>query len=203
MIRIRNVSHHTRAQPILEGTACKAHKNQVRVYTGDIATSTRPLVLHTLLGSCVTVCLYDEFLRAGGMNHMLLPGHHMESQSTRFGVHAMEVLINELMKQGGDRRRFVAKAFGGANVMPGLTTATVGDDNASFVREFLATERIPLVAQRLGGRQAIHVFFRTDTGRVTVHPLDGSQPTKIIRAESAYWRSHHAGFEVGGDVTLF
>jgi chemotaxis protein CheD len=96
----------------------------------------------------------------------------------------MEVLINELMKQGGDRRKFVAKAFGGANVLPGLTTATIGDDNARFVREFLATERIPLVAQRLGGTHPVHVYFKTDTGKATVSSVDGSQLSKITLVQN-------------------
>jgi len=34
--------------------------------------------------------------------------------SARFGVYAMEVLINEMIHLGADRRRMVAKVFGGA-----------------------------------------------------------------------------------------
>jgi len=178
-------------------------KKGVRVYTGDVATSTRPVVMHTLLGSCVAVCLYDPLLLAGGMNHILLPGTRLDDRSTRFGVHAMELLINELMKQGGDRRKFLAKAFGGANIMKRLSAATIGDDNAEFVREFLAAERIPLVAQRLGGDQAVHVYFRTDSGKAMVHSVDGSRLQKIIHAEASYWRSHLDDAKLSGDITLF
>jgi chemotaxis protein CheD len=115
----------------------------------------------------------------------------------------MELLINELMKQGADRRRFVAKAFGGANVLAGLVTATIGDENADFVREFLATERIPLIAERLGGNHAVHLHFRTDTGKAIVRTVDGSGLPKIIQAETAYWRSHSADKYFSGEVTLF
>jgi len=174
----------------------------VRVYTGDVATSTRAAVLHTLLGSCVAVCLHDPCLRAGGMNHILLPGSCKDT-STRFGVHAMELLINELMKQGADRRRFVAKAFGGANVLPEMATATIGDDNVEFVRGFLSAERIPLVAERLGGDKAVQLRFSTDSGKAVVHTVDGSRLPFIVSAEASYWRSHLGDANTCGDITLF
>jgi chemotaxis protein CheD len=115
----------------------------------------------------------------------------------------MELLINELMKQGADRRKLVAKAFGGANVLPGMVTAAIGDDNARFVHEFLSTERIPLVAQRLGGDKAVHVRFNTDTGRVVVRTVDGSRLPQIVQAEASYWRSHLDDADSSGDITLF
>ncbi len=116
----------------------------------------------------------------------------------------MELLINELMKQGGDRRRFVAKAFGGANVLSGLTTATIGSDNARFVRGFLFAERIPLLAECLGGTHPIQVYFKTDTGKATVRCVDCSRKTsKIAHAEATYWRSHLADRDLSGEITLF
>lgn len=131
MIRIGNISH-VASQAAVRDKAPAHLKNRVRVYTGDVATSTRPVVMHTLLGSCVAVCLYDPLFSAGGMNHILLPGTRLDDRSTRFGVYAMKLPINELMKQGGGRRKFLAKAFGGANVMKGLRTAAIGDDITLF-----------------------------------------------------------------------
>jgi chemotaxis protein CheD len=205
MIRARSIPHDAARTPAPLPVNLRQlpFESQLRVYTGDVATSTRPATLDALLGSCVAVCLYDPYLRAGGMNHILLPGSGVDTRCTRFGVHAMELLINELMKQGADRRRFVAKAFGGANVLAGLVTATVGDDNANFVREFLATEGIPLIAERLGGSHAVHLHFRTDTGKAIVRTVDGSGLPKLIHAEASYWRSHSADKYFSGEVTLF
>ena len=115
----------------------------------------------------------------------------------------MELLINELMKLGGDRRRFVAKAFGGANMFQGINLLPVGCGNASFVREFLATEKIPLVAERLGGSHAVHVYFRTDTGKATVHTVDGSALPKIVDAEKSYRLSPGVDKPYYGEITLF
>lgn len=177
--------------------------SRVRIFTGDVAASATPLVLHTLLGSCVAVCLIDPYLRIGGMNHILLPGGCRDCSGTRFGVHAMELLINQLMQLGADRKRLLAKAFGGADVLRGMKQMPIGDDNAEFVRDFLSTERIPLVAQRLGGRAAVHVYFETDSGRATVHSVDGSRLPKIVQVEDSYRQAHVADKYFSGEVTLF
>jgi chemotaxis protein CheD len=114
----------------------------------------------------------------------------------------MELLINAIMKEGGDRRRLVAKVFGAANVVASLQSPTVGELNAIFIRNFLAAERIPLVAQRMGGTQPVQVYFRTDTGKTTVHTVDGSRLPTIMNAEDVY-RCSFAEAGSGGEVTLF
>ena len=183
--------------------ARSSHWNRVTIYIGEVGASQLPTVLDTLLGSCVAVCLYDPVLRMGGMNHILLPSCRAGETSPRCGVHAMELLINEVMKFGGDRRRLVAKAFGGANVLEGIRVPPIGEGNARFVREFLALERIPLVAERLGGTQAVHVYFHTDTGKVTVHTVDGSDLPNVIEEERSYAKLPPPDRSFGDDITLF
>ena len=174
-----------------------------RIYIGEVVASATPLQLQTLLGSCVAVCLRDPATAIGGMNHILLPGRcDGDGQPSRWGVHAMELLINAVMKEGGDRRRLVAKVFGAANVVATLQSPTVGELNAIFIRDFLSAENIPLVAQRLGGTQPVQVYFRTDTGKTTVHTVDGSRLPSILSDEDAY-RCTFAKAGSGGNVSLF
>jgi chemotaxis receptor (MCP) glutamine deamidase CheD len=179
------------------------HRNRISLYIGEVAASRSPAVLDTLLGSCVAVCLYDPVLRAGGMNHILLPRCDVGDKNPRCGIHAMELLINELMKLGGDRRRFIAKAFGGASVLKGIKMLPIGNENARFVREFLATERIPLVAERMGGDHAVHLYFRTDTGKASVHTVDGSSLPRIINAECSVWKPPVSGGVSVGEIRLY
>jgi chemotaxis protein CheD len=135
------------------------------------------------------------------MNHILIPGRcDGNGFPSRYAVHAMELLINAIMKEGGDRRRFEAKVFGGGNLVSSLQSPTIGEQNAVFIRQFLASERIPLVAQRLGGTQAVRVSFRTDTGKATVHTVDGSRLPTILSAEDDYRRSFA---QEGSEVALF
>jgi len=137
------------------------------------------------------------------MNHILLPGGRYDQRTSRFGVNAMELLINKVMRCGGERQRLVAKAFGAGNILPGLRRPTCGDLNAAFVREYLSVERIPLLAQRLGGTHAVHVHFRTDNGKAVVHSVDGSRLSAVLKCEENYSDAHSADNNFTGDVTLF
>lgn len=127
--------------------------------------------ISTILGSCVATCLYDDVARVGGMNHFLLPEGIGNTAS--FGVNAMELLINEIIKNGGVRSRLCAKVFGGARMIAGLSD--VGARNAVFVTEFLAKEGIKCVGQSLGGTQARRVEFWPSDGRARQRLLGETQ----------------------------
>jgi len=118
----------------------------------------------TILGSCVATCLYDPVKGVGGMNHFLLPqSSGVSIQVASFGVNAMEILINSLIKAGAERHRFKAKVFGGARMIAGLSD--IGRINGLFVLDFLKREGIDCVGQSLGGTQARRVEFWPSTGR--------------------------------------
>lgn len=148
------------------------------IIVGQVEASATPLRLTTLVGSCIAVCLFDPKYNIGGMNHFMLPCcTTVDRQCATYGIHAMELLVNEIMKLGGDRRRLVAKVFGGGNVLgrnesPGSIHA-IGERNAQFAMEFLQTDGIPVVAQDIGGLTGRQVHFLTHTGQAFVRPVQG------------------------------
>ncbi|MBC7144164.1 MAG: chemotaxis protein CheD [Thioclava marina] len=118
----------------------------------------------TILGSCVACCLYDASAQVGGMNHFLLPERSGSAiAAASFGVNAMELLINDLMKLGAHRSGLRAKLFGGARMIAGLSDA--GRKNCDFALAFLQQQEIPCVSQSLGGTQARRIEFWPDSGR--------------------------------------
>lgn len=145
-------------------------KEQVVIGIGEYYASRTPVVIKTLLGSCVAVCLWDGQRKIGGMNHILLPGEadfrHFNSPA-RFGVNAMELLINRILVIGGQKSSLIAKVFGGANALhrPGDPLAT-GRKIVNFVQTFLEIEKIPVMAENTGGTSTRTIFFHTDTGAV-------------------------------------
>jgi chemotaxis protein methyltransferase CheR len=160
----------------------------VNVIIGGVRASREPSQLRTLLGSCVCACLYDPVAKIGGINHFMLPdGMEDHAMPTRYGVNAMEMLINEVLKLGGDRRRLQAKAFGAAHV---LSDAGLSPDvprkNAKFIKEFLQTEGIPLVSSRLGGSAPVEIMFATETGKALVRALGDSVAREMAREESRF-----------------
>ncbi|MCS6866897.1 MAG: CheR family methyltransferase [Gemmataceae bacterium] len=173
---------------------------------GDVKTASQPAILKTLLGSCVSACLYDPEAGIGGMNHFSLPGSSDEGTNTRYGVHAMEMLITAIMKQGGERHRLRAKVFGGAKVLPVTSERlNIGARNSAFVQKFLATEGIPIEAQCLGGTRGLIVRFRPDTGQAWAKPLAPSDLTDLLRKEEEFGRQLQTQVAAPADdrITLF
>lgn len=162
------------------------HRQTLRLQIGEVMASADAMLLQTVLGSCVAVCLYDPVAQIGGMNHILLPGKGGAATGTRFGEEAMKHLIDLLTRLGADPTRLIAKAFGGGNVLPCFQPPTIGDENVRFVLQFLAARDLPLVAQRLGGDHAVQLTFSTGTGKASVRAVDGSRLPAISRAEEAY-----------------
>jgi chemotaxis protein CheD len=136
--------------------------------------------LSTVLGSCISVCLFDPVAAIGGMNHFLLAaGRGEDSGHIRFGVNAMEKLINELLKSGAVRSRLQAKLFGGARMSANLSD--IGKANAAFAEGFLQNEGIPVISKSVGGNSARRLVFRPATGQAKMLfvPIDSLEPTEV------------------------
>ncbi|MFZ7090374.1 chemotaxis protein CheD [Primorskyibacter sp. 2E233] len=144
----------------------QSQENLINVIQGDYVISADPeVVLTTVLGSCIAVCLCDPKLKAGGMNHFLLPeGGRSDAGNVRYGANAMELLINGLLKIGAERHRLEAKIFGGAKMMGNLRN--IGESNAAFAHKFLQDEGIPCLAESVGGTSARRIRFWPSTGLV-------------------------------------
>ena len=158
----------------------------ISVVQGEYRCSDDPAVLlSTVLGSCVAVCLFDPIRGIGGMNHFLLPFGQEQGtdRPVRYGLFAMEMLINALMKDGARKERLQAKIFGGAKIMADLRD--IGSANAKFTREFLATEHIACVAESLGGNQARRVVFRPSTGQARMLVVPSTAMTGVEAAAVA------------------
>ncbi|MEM7508932.1 MAG: chemoreceptor glutamine deamidase CheD [Pseudomonadota bacterium] len=169
-----------------------------------LVTNETNVAVTTLLGSCVAACIRDSELGLGGLNHFLLPdgpedGSH---KTARYGIHAMEVLVNDILKQGGRRERLEAKVFGGANVIDLSAHETVGDSNARFVVTHLEREGIQILSSDLGGECARRVYFFPTTGRVRVQKLAPAETRDLGRSETQFHTQINDALKVGG-VELF
>lgn len=178
-----------------------------KILPGEYYATAREMVLVTVLGSCVCACIRDKVSGIGGMNHFMLPESGQDrgnplGESARYGIYAMEILINQLLKMGAKRSNFEAKVFGGGSVLRGFTVANVGERNAEFVLQFLKTEKIALAAQDLLDIYPRKVYYFPSTGLVRVKKLKQVHNDTIINRETAYkTRLHYSKLE--GDVELF
>jgi chemotaxis protein CheD len=179
-------------------TAVKA--NRVIVHPGDHYVTREATTISTLLGSCVAVCLFEPVARVMGMNHFLLAHRRyardlpvLASEAGRYGVHAMELLVNGLLQHGAERRRLQAKAFGGSNLLGRCTDGSdnflcVGSVNMRFIREFLSADRIPLVASDLGGSEARQIHFVGSDYSVYLRRIPMAQSSSLAARERSLWQ---------------
>ena len=178
---------------------------RVTIHIGGLHVSHEPEVIDTVLGSCIATCLYDQKAGIGGMNHFMLP-HGADPgnpTSTRYGVHAMELLISEMMKRGADRSRFQAKIFGGGHVLKIRESLDgVPQRNIDFVRHFLETERIHVAKEDVGGYLPRRILFHTNTGKVLLKYLGNNEAMRTAEEEMVYLISLKKQ-KTDGDVTLF
>lgn len=140
---------------------------RIAVIQGESRVASDPaIVFTTILGSCIAACLYDPEARVGGINHFLLAepnGADLDPRSMqRYGVYAMEMLINGMLAKGAARHRLRARLYGGASMHEGFRD--IGGSNSRFARQFLRDEHIALVAEDVGGFAARRVEFRAGLG---------------------------------------
>ena len=154
------------------------------------------VMITTVLGSCVAVCLQDPVARIGGMNHFLLaeptPGNvTAKADMQRYGVHAMELLINGMMKAGAERSQLRAHLYCGANIIAGL--GGIGTANAAFALRFLQTEGIAIGLNDTGGTQPRKVEFRPYDGKIRCTYVAEPPPVTLPPKMPAH----------GGEIDLF
>ncbi|MDR3423589.1 MAG: chemoreceptor glutamine deamidase CheD [Alphaproteobacteria bacterium] len=177
----------------------------VKIFSGDWHVSTQGNeMITTILGSCVSACIRDPVLGVGGMNHFLLPGEDgLDSQvsdSARYGVFAMESLINGILNAGGRKDRFEIKVFGGGNVINNSTL--IGSRNAEFIRAFLRREGFRITSEDLEGDYPRRVHYFPDTGKVMLRQLRRREDKAIVEEEARYTRQMITKL-VEGDIELF
>jgi chemotaxis protein CheD len=155
-----------------------------QILPGDFYATQHDEIISTVLGSCVSTCMRDPKRGIGGMNHFMLPEDPggREGASARYGLFAMEQLINAFLTRGTRREALEIKIVGGGRVIPGM--GDVGRSNVDFVREFLAAEGMPIHVEDVGLEVARRVRYRARTGQMRVLHLPVSQNSKIAARES-------------------
>lgn len=175
----------------------------VKVLPGEYFVSRDDIIMMTVLGSCISACLWDGSVRVGGMNHFMLPDGDGADGSGRFGSYAMELLINEMLKMGARRETMQAKVFGGGQVMAGITSMNVGEKNTRFVMDYLSFERIPVVSQDVLDIHPRKVCFFPVTGKALVKRLAHAHPENLVVEERKGNAQSVARSTAGGSIDLF
>jgi len=182
----------------------------IKIMPGEYYYTSEKEYISTTLGSCVSACVWDEQHKVGGMNHFMLPITDKEegqvtwgslpTDATRYGNYAMEYLINELLKHGGEKEAFQIKLFGGGKVLEGI--GDVGERNIQFVMDYVKTENLNLISHDLGDVYPRKVLFDPLTGRAWMKKIQDVND-KTLKAREEQYRKTISVDDISGDVDLF
>lgn len=146
-----------------------ATERQVYVHPGHLFFAREPAIVSTVLGSCVSICLFAPEAGAGGINHYLL-AEHRGVASPRFGSAANQMLLDRFLDAGIAIASLKAKVFGGSAI-----AVSHRDDlptrNINAALAFLERHDIPVVSRDVGGRRGRKLIFRTTDGAAWVRLL--------------------------------
>lgn len=143
------------------------------LFSSTLFVSKEPCHIQTVLGSCVAVCLYDQRLKFGGMNHYMMPLWNGKGlASPNYGNIAIDMLLEKMMMLGSQNKNLIAKVFGGANQHNfNSKIVTVGERNIEVAKNMLKGFSIHVVAESTGGTQGRKIAFDTFTGQVSMKYL--------------------------------
>lgn len=141
---------------------------------GEICVSEKPVLMATLLGSCVAVCLYNRSNGNAGMNHYLRNStQSLNEPCGKYGDTSTNYLIKSLLAKDAAVGHYEAKIFGGGSVTGnlGLVGAGIGHDNIDVARKILKEFQIPIVEEDVGGNNGRKVYFNTSSFMVHVRQI--------------------------------
>ena len=148
----------------------------IKVGIADLKVGESGDILITVgLGSCVGVCCYDPVAKIGGLSHIMLPDSSLVGslplKPMKYADTAIPMLVDQMEKKGGVRRRFEVKIAGGARMFHTFSdngTINIGERNVKAVKEVLNALELKLVGEDTGKNYGRTVELHTDTGRVIV-----------------------------------
>ncbi len=142
------------------------------LFPGQFVVSSAPVLITTVLGSCVSVCLWDKQTHMAGINHYLLPGTEEDTANPDRGLSATRMLIRSVLNRKSSIENLEAKVFGGCNsIYQGNDLFRIGVRNVEMAFTVLKEFDIRVTAQHVGGSYGRKIVFNTSTGKVRMRLL--------------------------------
>jgi len=150
----------------------------INVGIGEIAVSSSPDILKTILGSCVGVVIYSPADRIGGLIHIMLPrSTNGDMNHAKYADTGIPMLIDIMeTRYGIKRRNLVSKIAGGANMFyyrkTGSPLFDIGTSNIAAVKQLLKESWIPILEEDTGANYGRRIEFYLETGKMAIYRTD-------------------------------
>lgn len=145
----------------------------LNVGIAEIQVSRSPHVLRTTLGSCIGIVLYQPDIKLGAISHIMLArdpvGRDKIKNPGKYGETALPMLIRMFEEEGAKHGTYSARIFGGASMFKNISSnflQNIGENNITLVREYLQSEKIPILVEDVGGHDGRTISLFLDDGRI-------------------------------------
>jgi len=145
------------------------HYRKRYLHPGDIFVTDKKYIIKTILGSCVSIILWDKKNKIGGINHFVLSGVKIKENTSRYGEIAIPKLINSILNKGAKIENLNAIIVGGAKNKH--LSSKVGDLNIILAKEILNKYKINIKSLVEGGELGRRIIFDTFTGEIDIEKI--------------------------------
>lgn len=175
----------------LDTTFSEGSIDAIRVPPGEYHAGHNNEIYSTVIASCICVCMRDPVSGAGGINHFILPSHgdddYVDKEMPgRYGIHAMRLLIDSVIRNGGKRENLECKVFGGAHIIEGHHALHVGQINVQFITEYMAREGLRVVSQDVGGAFPRKLYYFLESGVVKLRRFSLTSEDSPVSREQRF-----------------
>lgn len=158
--------------------------NRVFLLPGEYLVSKQPHIISTLLGSCVSVCLFHPRHQFGGMNHYMLASGPAGVRSGKYGDYAIGVLLQFMERACGSLSGVEAMIFGGANVVGNIGSGEqIGERNIALARETMKKNGIRVTREQVGGNAGLKLHYQNWDNKIEVIPMAPSAMSSSLIAK--------------------
>jgi chemotaxis protein CheD len=156
--------------------------NVVYLKPAEMHVTDLPTLVVTVLGSCLSVTMYNRRKKLGGICHGLLPRCPSQTtcaqgctESFKFVDCSIRHMVKQFDQRGVSRSEIEVKCFGAANMFSRNDKTTgidsMGRQNVQTAEEIILSEGLSILRMDVGGLQGRKILFYTDTGEVFLKRL--------------------------------
>ncbi len=164
----------------------ESHTHNIYLKPGEVVIARQPVLVSTVLGSCVAVTMFSPRQGVGAICHAMLPDSGGIRDDFRYVDSALHHLF-KMMVESGASNDLIVKMFGGARVLAmdnySAEKRTVGEQNVARAKEILCTLGLEISVIDIGGIRGRKLFFCTRAGDVYLRRIGSSEDKSTQKVE--------------------
>lgn len=151
-----------------------SHTDNIYLKPGEVVVVRKPVLVSTLLGSCVSVTMFSPDSGFGAICHAMLPDSFGRSDDLRYVDRALNYIYQKAVLYQAESNLEI-KLFGGARVLNvknnEAAAHAVGDQNVARALEVLSSLGLTVTAADTGGLVGRRLYFCTRGGDVYLRKM--------------------------------